>query len=131
MRPLFHGRAPLKTAVILIHPPVVKPSEPPAGLAALSGALGAHGVRHTLLDANLEAMLWLLQGASSGPSDTWTRRALLHLPANLALFRDWQGYTHIARYRKAVSEVNRIIEKSAPRGAHLSLADYGHDRLSP
>jgi len=117
--------------VILIHPPVVKPSEPPAGLAALSGALGANGIRHTLLDANLEAMLWLLRGASSGPTDTWTRRALLHLPANLALLRDWQGYTNTARYRRAVSEVNRIIEGSAPPGARLSLADYGHDRLIP
>ena len=117
--------------MILIHPPVVKPSEPPAGLAALSGALGAFGLSHTLLDANLEAMLWLLQGASPGPSDTWTRRALRHLPANLALLRDWQGYANTARYRRAVSEVNRVIEESAPRGAHLSLADYGHDRLSP
>jgi radical SAM superfamily enzyme YgiQ (UPF0313 family) len=143
--------------VILIHPPIVKPSEPPAGLAALSGALDANGVRHTLVDANLEAMLWLLQGASSEPGTnyersemsgearralpvegvlnpnncTWTRRALLHLPANLALLRDWQGYTNSARYRKAVSEVNRIIEGSAPRGAHLSLADYGHNRLIP
>jgi hypothetical protein len=116
--------------VILIHPPVVKPSEPPAGLAALSGALGAFGLSHTLLDANLEAMLWLLQGAS-GPGDTWTRRALLHLPGNLALLRDWRGYANTARYRRAVSEVNRIIEGSAPQGVHLSLADYGQDRLSP
>ena len=117
--------------MILIHPPLVKPSEPPAGLAALSGALGAFGLSHTLLDANLEAMLWLLQGASPGPSDTWTRRALRHLPANLALLRDWQGYANSARYRRAVSEVNRVIEGSAPRGAHLGLADYSHDRLSP
>ncbi len=64
-------------------------------------------------------------------SDTWTRRALLHLPANLASLRDWQGYANSARYRRAVSEVNRIIERSAPKGAHLSLADYGHDRLVP
>ncbi len=118
--------------MILIHPPVVKPSEPPAGLAALSGALGAYGLSHTLLDANLEAVLWLLQGASSRPTDdTWTRRALLHLPANLAFLRDWQGYATTARYRKAVSEVNRVLEKSAPQGAHVSLADYGHDRLIP
>jgi len=121
----------MKLLVILIHPPVVKPSEPPAGLAALSGALSAHGVRHTLLDANLEAMLWLLRRASSGPSDTWTRRACLHLPANLALLRDWQGYAALAQYRRAVSEMNRIIEKSAPQGTHLGLADYAHDRLIP
>ncbi len=56
---------------------------------------------------------------------------MLHLPANLALLRDRQGYANTARYRRAVSEVNRIIERSAPRGAHLSLADYSHDRLSP
>ncbi len=129
----FTGRAPREDVlVILINPPVVKPSEPPAGPAALSGALTAFGLRHTLLDANLEALLWLLQGSVPGPvPDTWTRRALLHLPANLALLRDWRGYTHIARYRKAVSEVNRVIERSAPAGTRLSLADYGHDRLVP
>ncbi len=72
-----------------------------------------------------------VEGVLNPNNCTWTRRSLLHLPANLTLLRDWQGYTHTARYRKAVSEVNRIIEKSAPRGAHLSLADYGHDRLIP
>ncbi|MGD0232240.1 MAG: radical SAM protein [Syntrophorhabdales bacterium] len=118
--------------MILIHPPVVKPSEPPAGLAALSGALAAFGVRHTLVDANLEAMLWLLEEAPRGdPRDTWTRRALLHLPAHLDLLRDWRGYTNTSRYRRAVADVNRLVQRTAPAGTHVSLADYGDDHLSP
>ncbi len=139
--------------MLLIYPPVVKPSEPPGGLAALSGALSAHGVPHRLVDANLEGLLWLLdhthneadgeaghgrpapallsEKAPNRCASTWTKRALRHLPANLAALREWQGYASTDRYRKAVLEVNRIVESSTRRPEHLSLADYGHDRLTP
>ena len=43
--------------MLLIFPPVAKPCEPPAGIAKLAGALKAHGVPCTVLDANLEGML--------------------------------------------------------------------------
>jgi hypothetical protein len=46
--------------MILIHPPVAKPCEPPGGIARLSGALNAHGTNHILLDLNLEALLYTL-----------------------------------------------------------------------
>jgi len=118
-------------AVILIHPPVAKPSEPPAGLAALCGALSEGGVAHTAVDAALEAALWLLERRPHGPADTWTRRALSHLDSDLASLRDGKGYAGFDRYRKAVSEVNRVLEKSSPAGTRVGLADYSHDRLSP
>jgi len=121
--------------MLLIHPPAVKPSEPPAGLAALSGALSgalhACAVGHTLLDANLEGMLWLLQRGPSGPQDTFTRRACRNLPADLAFLRSRQGYGDHSRYGKAVIEVNRVLGRSASGPVRLSLADYTHGLLSP
>ena len=47
--------------VLLIFPPIAKPCEPPAGIAVLSEALAEHNVEHTLLDANMEGMLSLLE----------------------------------------------------------------------
>ena len=121
----------LTDCVILIHPPVAKPSEPPAGLAALCGALSEAGVAHTAVDAALEGALWLLERGPHGPADTWTRRAFSHLDGDLACLRDRKGYAGFDRYRKAVSEVNRVLEKSSPAGTRVGLADYGHDSLSP
>ena len=117
--------------MILIHPPVAKSSEPPAGLGAICGALAESGVRHTVVDAALESMLWLLEKGPAGPADTWTARALSHLDANLVLLRSRRGYANFERYRKAVSEVNRVIEKAPAAGARLSLADYSQEGLSP
>jgi hypothetical protein len=117
--------------MLLIHPPAVKPSEPPAGLAALSGALRAYGVSHTLLDANLEGMLWLLREGPPSPADTFTRRSRRNLLANLTFLRSPRGYADRSRYAKAVFEVNRVLERSTSGPVHLTLADYAHERLSP
>ena len=46
--------------MLLIHPPVSKPCEPPAGIARLAGALREHGVSCTLIDANVEGLYFLL-----------------------------------------------------------------------
>ena len=43
----------------LIYPPTAKICEPPGGVAYLAGALKRHGVKCTVIDANLEALLWL------------------------------------------------------------------------
>jgi len=77
--------------VILIHPPVAKPCEPPAGIAKLCGALNHHGIRYGVLDANLEGLLSLLK-ASPVPSDTWTSRASRHLSKHLASLKGWDAY---------------------------------------
>jgi hypothetical protein len=55
----------------------------------------------------------------------------LHLDAHLALLRDWQGYANASRYRRAVSDLNRLLGRAAPQGTRVSLADFTHDRLSP
>jgi hypothetical protein len=46
--------------ILLIHPPVSKPCEPPAGLACLSSALTGAGLPHEVLDLSLEGVHRLL-----------------------------------------------------------------------
>jgi hypothetical protein len=117
--------------MILVHPPVAKPSEPPAGIARLAGALKHHEVACRVVDANLEGILELLEKPMS-PSDTWTSRARRHLPSHLKTLRTPEGYKNSDRYRRAVLDVNRILEQSvAPRSIRLSLANYSDAALSP
>lgn len=46
--------------LLLIHPPVSKPCEPPAGIARLAGALREYGISCTVIDANVEGLHFLL-----------------------------------------------------------------------
>ncbi len=117
--------------LILIHPPVAKPCEPPAGIAKLCGALDHHGIGHRVLDANLEGLLSLLN-ASPVPSDTWTSRAFRHLSKHLASLSSWEAYQDNDRYRRAIKDLNRVLEVSArPSRVRLGLANYEHEELSP
>lgn len=117
--------------MILIHPPVAKPSEPPAGLGKLSGALSAHGVRHTLVDANLEGLLHLLsRGVSPPSSDTWTVRASRNVPTHLEGLRDIRLYGNFARYQRAIADVNRLLRVSGGTSCRVSLSDYEETGLS-
>ena len=117
--------------IILIHPPVAKPSEPPAGIARLCGALNHHGMRYEVLDANLEGLLSVLK-ASPIPSDTWTSRAVRHLSKHLASLSCWDAYQDDGRYRRAVMDLNRILEMAVRSGRlRLGLANYEHEELTP
>jgi radical SAM superfamily enzyme YgiQ (UPF0313 family) len=116
--------------MILIHPPVAKPSEPPAGLAKLCGALNHHGIGYGVLDANLEGLLSLLN-ASPLPSDTWTSRAFRHLSKHLSSLKGWNAYQDGARYSRAIKDLNRILEMTAGSSrVRLGLANYEHEELS-
>jgi hypothetical protein len=117
--------------MLLIYPPVAKPCEPPAGIARLAGALKVHGVSCTVLDANLEGLLYLLERPRTA-SDTWTRRAVKNIPKNIAALRDPQTYRSLDRYSRAVMDLNRALEVSGSESdAIIGLADYQHKRLSP
>ena len=126
-------------SVLLIHPPLVKPSEPPAGLARLAGILKRHHVACTVVDANLEGLLYLLNkravgaGQDTGDADdTWTKRACRHFDAHLRLLRNRKGNTSTDRYKRAVLDINRVLGKSFPADAvRLSLSDYEDRRRSP
>jgi len=116
--------------VLLIFPPVAKPCEPPAGIAVLSGALGAYNVEHTLLDANLEGMLSLL-AKPFAPVDTWTRRASRNLSRNLSSLKNRRTYTNIDTYKRTVLDVNRLLNMSGGERVRISLPDYADTKLSP
>jgi hypothetical protein len=117
--------------MLLVHPPIAKPSEPPGGIPRLSGALKRHGIPCTTLDANLEGILSLLARPVRA-SDTWTTRALRHLGAHLDALKRPEIYSHRDAYRRAVQDVNRIIGKSPERSeVRLSLVNYSDGRLSP
>jgi len=63
-------------------PPVVKPCEPPAGLAKLADALKYHGIDHQVIDANFEGISFLRANADiqpEMPASIWTKRAFSHL----------------------------------------------------
>jgi hypothetical protein len=117
--------------MLLIFPPAAKPSEPPAGVAKLAGALGAQGISCTILDANVEGLLHLMQKPLLAV-DTWTRRAAKNISSNLASLRDPRTYRVPDHYSRAVKDVNRVLEASAREfHAILGLADYHHQLLSP
>jgi hypothetical protein len=117
--------------MLLIFPPIAKACEPPPGIARLGASLKAHGVPCRLLDANLEGQLWLL-GQPQAVADTWSRRAFKGRSHNLAALRDIKTYLNPGRYRRAVSDLNRILTLSAAEsGVAIGLADYHHAILSP
>ncbi len=121
--------------MILIYPPVAKPCEPSGGIAKLSGALNFHSVKHTVLDANLEGLLFLMEAAVNNRKDnfdTWTRRAMRNFNKNLCALKDRGTYQSIDRYRRAVMDVNRVLERSVDLDSiKLSLSNYQDQMLSP
>lgn len=120
--------------MILIHPPVAKPSEPPTGIARLSGALSSHGISHSILDANLEGLLYLIDRSKSlaGTSpERWTTRAFRNASGNYIALKSWQTYHNIDRYKRAVIDLDHAMEKSVDSGAIIGLANYKDGELSP
>ena len=117
--------------MLLIYPPVAKSCEAPAGIAHLAGTLRGNGLPCSLLDANLEGLLFLLAAADQ-PQDTWGRRAYHSLEANLAGLRSQALYTNQDRYQRAVADVNRMLELAGlKKNITLSLANYQEQGSSP
>ena len=120
--------------IILIHPPVAKPSEPPAGIAKLSSCLKANGVSHQVIDANLEGLLHLMRSTAQAgtPSGRWDVRACKNLEANLAALQNIGTFSNQSRYSRAVLDVNHVLNIGGkPYGVNLSLADYADSKRSP
>lgn len=116
--------------MLLICPPLAKGCEPPAGITRLAGFLRSHGHDCTLLDANLEGQLQLLNH-DVPTNDTWSRRAKSHLTANLSAIRSPKLYQNPARYQRAVSDLNRVLQLAGRSGLSLNLANYQDNTLSP
>jgi hypothetical protein len=117
--------------IALIHPPVAKPSEAPAGIARLTGALTHHGVRCRAIDANIQGLHHLLHTMPE-PRDTWGRRAYRHRDRHLLALRSADTCSSPDRYRRAVADLNRLLALSAGNSQQvISLADFQDRQLSP
>jgi len=120
-----------KLSILLIHPPIAKPCEPPAGIARLAGALRAGGVDCQVYDASLDGMLNFGQGFMGG-DDTWTRRAVKHWNANLTALRSPDLYKTRDRYKRAVLDFNRVLHMAGQAfDTTISLSNYVSAALSP
>jgi len=117
--------------MILVHPPVSKPCEPPAGIARLAGAVEDNGKNLTVVDANLDCILRILN-SPMGTEDTWTRRSKKNVQKNLQYLCDKKSHWDVPRYTRCVGEINRLLEKFSNQGhIRLSLNNYQDDLLSP
>lgn len=124
--------------VLLLHPPAVKPAEPPLGIAVLLAHLRHQGLSSRAIDANLQAYLYLLDprrlAQAAGPQPATARhRALRHAASSLALLRSPAALTSFARYATAVRHLNTALSVwTGDNGSErLTLGDYERDDLSP
>lgn len=117
--------------IILVHPPLTKSCEPPAGVARLYGFLNAHNLNPMIIDANLEGILNLLATVKDS-SDTWTRRAIKNLKNHLESLTMWPVYQNMSRYRRAVMDINRVLHAATkPYGIKGGLGNYQDTHLLP
>jgi hypothetical protein len=120
-----------RTFMLIVHPPLTKPCEPPAALAYLSASLLAHGHSCTICDMNIEGLHYLFDTAEP-VEDTWSKRAFKHLKRNISALQTGEIYNNVDRYRRAVADINRILEIAGKGfGLQLSLANYQDDSRSP
>ncbi|MCX7965171.1 MAG: radical SAM protein [Syntrophorhabdaceae bacterium] len=117
--------------LLLIYPPISIPSEPPLGLARLSGALTEHNIPHEIIDANIEGIHWLLKNTDK-PVDTWSKRSMKHLGTNISAIKHGQAFENIWKYKKIVLEINRLLEMAGiEKEIKITLSDYVDRALSP
>lgn len=117
--------------MLIIHPPLTKPCEPPAALAYLSAMLEAHNHPCTVIDMNIEGLHFLLDNAEP-MNDTWSKRAFKGKEKNIQALRSPEIYSNIDRYRRAVSDINRLLENSGNSpDLQISLCNYVDRRKSP
>jgi Radical SAM superfamily len=122
---------PVKKSILLVNPPLAKPCEAPAGLAKLASTLKANEIKCRIFDASLEGIISLLTQPVNA-SDTWSRRALNHVQANMEALRSNELYAHPDRYKRAVADINRVLQMAGrDSGVNISLSNYGSPTLSP
>ena len=123
--------------VLLVHPPAMKPAEPPLGTAVLLSHLRRNGAGAEAIDANLEAYLFLLEdarlraAAGDAPS-TRVRRAVRNASRALSFLRSSAATESFPRYDSAVRHLNAALSvHRGPGGTErLTLGDYAHGGFS-
>ncbi|MDY0058308.1 MAG: radical SAM protein [Myxococcota bacterium] len=121
--------------VVLIHPPVALPTEPPIGIATLAAGLRRRGVEVLCLDAAVECLHGVLEALR--PADVGTiaqRKALGKLPLSLTRLRTPAGYEDRNLYWQAVAELGQLLSRAgelAPQRSRLGLASYQEEQRTP
>ncbi|MBD3384676.1 radical SAM protein [candidate division KSB1 bacterium] len=107
--------------MLLIYPPISKPCEPPAGIARLAGALQLYKVPYRLIDANINAVRYILHKTNPKQGEK--------------LFQELQNpafYKNPDQYRNSVMKINKKLDHySRPYNAVLSLKNLRHQQLRP
>lgn len=119
--------------LVLIHPPATLPSEPPVGPLMLAGSLRRHGVRVRLIDANVEALVHLIEAVPGDAGHSVAdRRALARRGLALSQLRDAPTYASRDRHHSAVTALRTTLRlaRSAMR-IRVDLADYSDPDRSP
>jgi len=117
--------------MIIIHPPLTKPCEPPAALAYLSSMLESHGHKCTVFDMNINCLNFTLNTLTTD-NDTWSKRALKGKEKNIMALRAPGIYSNLDRYKRAVSDLNRLLENNGKKfNLRLSLGNYVDQDKSP
>ncbi|PLX96032.1 MAG: radical SAM protein [Desulfuromonas sp.] len=108
--------------MLLIYPPVAKPTEPPPGIALLAGALQGQNCPVEIIDANIEGLEYLINKPAL-QDDTWTKRAKKNACAHLNSLRDNRTYLNPARYQRCIADLNRALNQTTER-ATISVSNY-------
>jgi hypothetical protein len=117
--------------VLLIHPPIAKPGEPPAGIARLKGILTKHNIGCSLIDANLESIHYLLH-RNIQTKDRWTANAYKNVDRHINDLNNYSAFKTIDHYNRIVKDLNRILYFHGRKyNYNLGLADCTHNKLSP
>ncbi len=108
--------------MLFIYPPISKPCEPPAGIARLAGAMRHHQLSCRLIDANIEAIRYLL--------------SITHAEKSKHIIRDlkepllYQQFPH--QYKNAVRSANELLkEHGRTYDATLTLKNVRLKNQSP
>lgn len=133
MQPISQHHPDKPRTILLVNPPVAKPSEPPPGIARLAGCLKAASVSVDVLDASIEGLLHLMGTVGQeSVTDRWTRRAVRTLDVNLGRLKTLETYGNFDRYSRAVVDLNRLLTVASARwAAKATLSDFQSESLSP
>ncbi|MBN1479437.1 radical SAM protein [candidate division KSB1 bacterium] len=117
--------------VLLIHPPVAKPGEPPAGLAQLKSALKTAQVSCEIIDANLEGLYSLIHSVTQAEHRR-TRMALRNREKNIAALHSLETVQNFDNYKRSVLEINHLLgEAGNPYQTLITFTDYKQKEFVP
>ncbi|MBN1412582.1 MAG: B12-binding domain-containing radical SAM protein [Spirochaetales bacterium] len=117
--------------VLLIHPPVSIPVEPPAGIALLAGALNSRGIAVSVLDLNIE-MFQFIANQPVKPVNTREKQADVRKEKLIRSIKDGTAFRNITKYKNAVTQIDIALAAASRQwGKTVTLSNYTDPELSP